>query len=1295
MLGWGLLVDKAYRHDRSGLQLGKWMDKGAESRIQEAIENDAFQYARVLLVPSLDVPGSLWPKARKAEKDRGVPTEMQDTWPQVEGEYQRDALRQVDSLVKDMISSFQLIKKLKNREEDKLKASDMARNVGTDDEKTAGEGEPENRQDFVALVELVITVYRELPLDHDDKLWMDSKFLNLVGDAEGPTAKALLCRLLIAISSGSGGSYWLYSHLVKDSSDLNLEDIHTHFDWVASKKIPVARLASTAAAVSRGMEVNLLSDPEIAPEDAQCLAFYCEMLSLIVTWHPRLAGEINGNYKTLKRLWELTNRNLPADLSSAVLRSLSTFASSEVITSMPALAEASLSALDILNVLSRSKRAEATRPATGFAMSTDEANAAWLTSLEDHDAAANTSINRIALIQLFSKLIDVSDPEDGYLTFVDLNQVASVRRIRTKMTEYILDDVFSACLAMIQGGNANAGYPLLEAVLKFVAKATAGLDLESLLEPTRQSGLFTQTESDRLASLQQHPGFLALRRVLGNETLREAVFTAARIRVAEGLPESVPSSLFTKISFRAIQVLRTVMARQSLFLEVVVPSLRRRYTVQDLPWTSGNLYPVDWHLAHQPQAITQIAAYVSIDVADGLAAETVAFLHDLGRSGHMRVPFLSGGKTIHGNILAYVFRDAANSNVILAGFVDRLERGNNETSAVVDILPSRLVAEYDREIEACVPKRLQQNQIMDLLLENTSPDRSEITFAHFLLGFLDSGSHGRGLVSTLLRDGPQAGTILVDGKVSEVVQMVPRTCFHVIVDRLSDSLPSLDHGQDIRPVSVIADSPEFGYKCVRLLRQLVQSDVTAHITARYLRGQEDLIHRSLVFLPVTPAKTGTGENGIAVYSNGNSLECSANDMAYFLHYQTQVLELASLELHLLDASASEAVNIMQALFQNAPALQPMRGILALTVLAGLDFEWNVNTMEANAAGFERIDFNAFRRTDSEGASVYAIGPLGRAMRKEIERLDRKAPSSERTAALEQSQQEILAYLQRENGSSRITNAVGLALGGWSTAVTAVLTKNLADSELPVTPAVTFELSSAAFAALLSPTMQISSKAETITSVLLSLSGVLARPEEMERGSKRGGPPVDRLQMVLTYISQAIADGEISELARGLLYATLTNYLKLVRHYAKESGASKADADHWVAAVLQPIYVDLERLMGIIGRDALNGSVDWQLVSYTLLDEMMMAFEGKLDAIVNSLARRGLLHNFMAAIRVADSAVQGVFAAEAGKCSLLAVAESLLMARLLSLLRNSRHESPFRPGNAIGLTQQDYEIDFRG
>jgi hypothetical protein len=166
--------------------------------------------------------------------------------------------------------------------------------------------------------------------------------------------------------------------------------------------------------------------------------------------------------------------------------------------------------------------------------------------------------------------------------------------------------------------------------------------------------------------------------------------------------------------------------------------------------------------------------------------------------------------------------------------------------------------------------------------------------------------------------------------------------------------------------------------------------------------------------------------------------------------------------------------------------------------------------------------------------------------------------------------------------------------------------------------------------------------------LLSISGLLARPADSGNGKQRGGPPVDRLQTLLGFVCQAIADSEISELARGLLYATLTNYLEIVRRYAEESGAAKSAVEVWMAAVLQPVYFDLERLLGIIGRDALNGSADWQLVSYTLLDELLTVFEDKMDIIVTSLGKRGLLHNFLAAIRVADASIQGVFSAEAGE-----------------------------------------------
>ena len=933
---------------------------------------------------------------------------------------------------------------------------------------------------------------------------------------------------------------------------------------------------------------------------------------------------------------------------------LSIFVTPAVLNVYPALAQNSLSALDGLNVLVRSLRAQATRPLTGFATSLDEANAAWLTSLEDNDLAEHSSDNRIALVRLFDRLIRSSDPEDGTLAvIVDLNQIPAVRRLRSKMTEYILQDLFPACINMVQQGHTHAGFTLLEPILTFIEHAIADLDLKSLIDPTFATGSrpIPSTPTDPLDLIQQHPGFTALRRLLTDETLREAVFTAARVKVAEGLPDNVPTALFDKISHRAINVLRNVMARQTIFLEVIVPSIRHRTHDDSASWASGNMLPIDWYLAHQPSTISQIASFVSADVSDGLAASTIEFLRDLGRSVHMRVPFLSGGATIQGNLLAYVFKDAPNSSVVLAGFVDRLERGESESTATVETLPSRLVDYYDEGTSTQMSKPSQQSLIMDLLLENTLPERGEVTFAHFLLGFLDPGAPGSGLVKTLLRDGPQAGTIVVNGQVTEMLHTIPRTCFHVIVDHLSSRLPTLDQTEESDPDPIIASSPELGYKCVQLLRQLVQSDMTGQMTARYLRGQEDLVRRSLVYLPVTPASTGSGnEQGIAAYGDGTTIGCEANEMVFFLRYQAEVLHLASLELYLLESSSSEAVHITQALFQRAPVnVSPIRGILALTVLACLDFSWQINSSEPNAAGFETINFNAFQTVDYEGASVYACGELDRVMRLEIERLQRKSPSVDRTSALDVTRQEVLAYLRRENGKARIANSVRLALEAWATSVTAVLTKTTAGSVEPaVNRQIMFDLSSACLASLLSPAMQVPQKAEILASVLLSLSSALSRTENANTGVKRGGLPVDRLQVILSDLVQAIADGEISELARGLLYSTLTDYLKLIRGYAINVAPTHTEAIQWMIAVLQPVYADLDRLLSIVGRDALNGSLDWQLVSYTLLTEIVTVFEDKTDSIVTGLRRRGLLQNFLAAIRVADLSIQSVFSAEAGE-----------------------------------------------
>lgn len=1228
-LAWGLFVDKAYTYNRQGLQLSAVFERGAENAIQDAIQNDAFGYVLRVLMPTLEVPGSVWPVQRKIQGEKGVSYKMQDSWPMLdvaEEEYAKDTLRQVDLLVKDVLGAFNVLKKVKNREDDRAKILEV-RAAREEKGLAREEEEDEERQDFATFVELVIALYQELPLDHDDYLWRDTKLIQAVGDVDGDGVgdKALLVRLFTAIGSGRGGSENLFAYLCKDDSGLSFSWISGALDHIVRHKQTTSRIAATAlAARISGQVVAPIHDPEIHPVEAGVYADVCDVISTILKWHPQVSLELQPFHEIL---WKLINRNVPSRLASAMLGTLAAFASPSVYAVNPEAVKTAFASLRAYNVLTGKARSDATRPVAVFGSSVEEANSAWLTSIEENDNSEGTSAARQAVVKLFENLVVVSDSDEA------LSREAESGETRRKLAEYVVKGTFTASLATIRANNAVAGYPLLLAVLSFVQRSLAGLDLNRLLDASpSNSSAAPASDYDRLMAIQKQPGFVLLKAILLNQELREAILTAARIRGSLELPETVPVTLFTKISFRAVHIMRSVMAQQTILLDVIVPSLRRlgREQQQKEELLSEGIRPLDWYLAQQPETIAQIASYVAIEMPDGLARVSISLLASLNYSEYLKVPLLMRGRSIYGNLMASVFRDAGNSRLILAGFVDRLDNLSSQATPN-SLLAARLVKDYDAEIESPISASAIQLEILDLLLINTQATQQEVTFAHCLLGFLDDTPGSFGLVAKLVRDGSHFGTVVENGKTEVATHIHPRTCFHAVVDRLAKVLPVSADANSVGDPLVLVDGAEVAARSTELLRQLVEHPVTGPLTSRYLRGQEDLVYRSLFHIPTTPVSTGHGEKGSWTRRDGSAGVCEGKDMVQLFRYQAEVLALVAMEIHHLGPDSDEIDRLVDMLLSGGAA---QRTRILLDILSGFTYQWRwQDSSEPNSAGLETVNFGAYVHNDQDGQTRYDVHGVDGALRAEIRRISRKTVAEDRVADLEMQRQRIVAHLRRKNIDADLATASAEALKQWSNLLAAVLANRTA---VPVTSIL--DLCESVLPALNILGEQDSNRIRDLSMGLMELSGKLA--DQLGNRSDYGSSDVspERMRNIFAELATAIADGNKQEISRGLLYATITNFLKCLFSQIPESELAAPQTKETVAAVLQPISGDLERILVVISRDAISGNPDWQMVSYTLLDELLVSLPGEFANVVQILARRGILHNILGAVVAADSSI---------------------------------------------------------
>lgn len=1217
-------MEKAWLSDRYSdrLQLPKILEKGVDTIIQAAIEGDAFQNLRRIVLPTADVPDGIWRQKRQAQA--GDSRKLLDQWPEVEQEYKADVLRQVDLIIKSLLGAFHHVNKLRNREEDRVKSNDASH--GQEKQQTgASDAAPdvtETRTDFIALVELIIALYRELPLDHDDTLWTEMRFFTLVADMEGLQGVTLLSRLALAVSSGKKGTERLYQALVdSDLGKLDFDEIFGHFQHVVARK-PALTAVNTQSI--QGSPQNSLNDAELHPTEAFALESYCAIFIAIFRWHSGFAHAILQAHEPnpVSLLWQLVNRNIPATTKAAVLDTINAFcaASGEV---NPKALETSLAELESLGVRSvKDKQAPSISVSQASPTMHQESTRAWLFNLELNDARGNTAVATSALVRLFRTLLD-----DRATTPLGTAQSVAISALKHSMVRYILDDAMPHTTTLLQNSDtAQAGYSLLSAVLASFQGALVRCDLSSLTSIKDSPGHATG-ELTRLQSALAQPGVLVLHRLLSDDKLRNNLIEAAVARASDmASTDARMGDALATISLYALRTIKVVLQSQSIFLEVLLPSLRNH--ADRLPqyhsMLSASCSPLDWYLAHQPQFNIRIATYVGTEMPRDLAQNAISLLGELSRSPHMASTYLHNGKRTSGNALAYMISSAPESMVILAGFVDRLSEEDIDSSRQEQTLrPARLWLDSKDLIAIHQELESTRDSILEFLLDGTLPNATGLTLAHFLLGYLSHSSDGTPQIARHLpRDGIQA--VIERNNTESPIRVVHRTCFHVVVDALSEAFRAED-SEDMRE-HLLETSPAFAYKAIRLLHQLSRNELTTLPTTRYLRDQQDFINMALRHLPVVP-HSHEKPDGTVQYEDGVSVELPARTLIAYLRYQAELFSLAALELYLTSAESTEAERIVKAFLENSDEDSGQTGILALESLQRWNLQWTAKAAaQPDAQHFANVDFVAYRTRDREGCLIYDLGELDIVLRRESRNALRNLSGDaavKAQEALDADRRAVLIYLDNDNRKAQIAFALGSCLDAWSKVITIIIGKNMDTVSNSHRASIIYELSLNSFATL-SSANEIPGKTDILSNVVLTLATTLQQEQHA-----LARMPEDRLQNLLRYVMHGII-GETTESARGFLYSTMITYLRAL---ALEPGIGLSLSSQNV------LQSDMDRLLSVICRDALNGSEVWKTVSYSLLDEMLQSSGPSTSKLIDKLWHSGILHNFVASIAANDRDVQ--------------------------------------------------------
>lgn len=1266
------------------MQLPKILEKGVGTVIQSSIEGDAFQNLRTIVLPTTAIPDGIWRHRHNAHTgDHTITNLAMDPWPEIEQEYAADVLRQVDLIIKSLLGAFSHINKLRNREEDRVKSSDAAGSGGEKSVNASGavmgediSSSSEVRTDFVALVELIIALYRELPLDHDDTLWTELRFFMIVADMEGLQGVNLLSRLTLAVSSGKKGTNRLYQALVdSDLGKLDFDEIFGHFQHVVTRK-PMLTVIHTSprSLVGPGSPQHQLNDAELRPEEAQALEGYCAILITIFRWHPTYAHAMLEAHdpSPVSLLWQLVNRNIPTTTKAAVLDTINAFcaASGEV---NPRALETSFIELEKLGVRSAKEK----HPLHSESMAQlpllptyQDTNRAWLFNLETNDAQANASVATSALTRLFRTLLD-----DRATTPVGHDQSSSLSILKSSMVRYILDDATPRATTLLQHATtAASGYSLLSAVLAFFQRSLQRCDFSSIVAANERSPghIANPGELGKLTDALAQPGVLVLHRLLTDEKLRNILMEAAVARASETAKnDATLAEALTDISLHALQVIQKALQVQSIFLEVLLPSLRSHASKlpQYKAFLSASSPPLDWFLAHQAHFNVQIATYVGTEMPRALAQNAISLLGELGRSPHMASTYLHNGKRTSGNALAYMISSASESMVILAGFVDRLSTEDVEQETHDQSLrPARLWLDSKDQITISQDPKSTRDIILGFLLEGTQVTVSGLTLAHFLLGYLSHSTDGSPQIAQHLP--PDGIHAVIDRNSSSETSsnVVHRTCFHVIVDALSIGFQNLDDLGGVVDGHPLVTSPAFAYKAIKLLHQLARNELTVLPTTRYLRDQKDFINASLLHLPLVPqSPTDGGVDGTLVYEDGVTVKLPARTLLAYLRYQAELFSLAALELHITSADSREAERIVRAVFENSEDQSTesgQSGILGLEALQRLNFQWLAElSTQPNAQHFVNVDFASYRTADQEGCVIYDLDELDVALRRETRNAVRNLvgdPALRAQHALDLDRRAILKYLDNDNRKMQIALALNACLEAWSKVTTIIVGKTAHFIPEAHRASIINELSLASFATLGAANSMIPAKTEILSNTILALATSL-QGEQQHPASRM---PEEQLQILLRHVISGVTGADTTEPARGFLYSTMIIYLRCLLEYGTSVDPTHASLSLSSQSVLGS---DIDRLLAVLCRDALNGSEIWKTVSYSLIDVILQSSATSTNKLIEKLWQSGVLHNFVASIAENDRDVQLALGPEPGESHSIA-ADSSEGCLLMSLCR---------------------------
>ncbi|KAJ1649647.1 hypothetical protein IWQ61_009333, partial [Dispira simplex] len=511
-----------------------------------------------------------------------------------------------------------------------------------------------------------------------------------------------------------------------------------------------------------------------------------------------------------------------------------------------------------------------------------------------------------------------------------------------------------------------------------------GLDVaqvhQSLSGSTSNSGKLPPGLQRTLRSLVLHPGFDVMLRLLSGSKLLEELLalmhtnsvdvlnaqtdgTLDDLFITAGSEDAPKGNLVIRSVLQVLRILKRTIQLQNAFLNQLYPMLCEPWVQNQLQLPGltlpHNLVPLDQLMLYRHQAVVDIALYINCRTSDAVCLLAVECLAELsastefcgsGQFGGENITIYSAntqGNTGNPNRLVTLLDGHEESLRILYGFLERLECEEPES-------PSESTHKEDPTFGATpvANGNIIRLAIVDLLLENLSPERGCPSVAHWLLGF--NVASASSVKATEFED----SRIVTDrvwgsgGFNHRAGNQVKMSCFHVILNSLrqgidtdhieGDTLMDKSYGEPEDSLAVL--HPVYTARCYQLMYRLCVNSTTGPPVIQYLRELEQFYPRQLQlfshsvthFIQPLPPMDPEAAESLGDYQGWRTV----TDVTTLFHQRAWLLRGTALELQLLASTQerSKCLALLGALFNPSGSLG-FQESLQVEALPAVDAFW--------------------------------------------------------------------------------------------------------------------------------------------------------------------------------------------------------------------------------------------------------------------------------------------------------------------------------------------------------------------